>query len=77
MNRRSFFANLLGAACLAVAQRVMPSALTKLEAPEGNTLREAVEASNRPMSFNGVPIMCFDQILASGVTDNTKWLTLS
>jgi hypothetical protein len=33
MNRRSFFARMLGAACLAAAERVLPSSLAKLAAP--------------------------------------------
>lgn len=32
MNRRSFFSRLLGAACLAVAERVLPSSLSGVAA---------------------------------------------
>lgn len=38
MNRRGFFSRLLGAACLAVAERVLPSSLATLAAPVGNVL---------------------------------------
>lgn len=52
MNRRSFFTNLLGAACLAAAERIMPSALVKAASPTAEPV----------MTFQGIPIRFIDAL---------------
>lgn len=75
MNRRSFFARLLGAACLAVAERVLPSSIAVPTAPVGNFLpvpRGAVLRRSGTTFVSGAP-SSLDDFVAMVAAQNDRW----
>lgn len=74
MNRRSFFARMLGAACLAVAEHVMPAAAQKVEVDAVSVFVGDVLVYDRvAKSWLALPLGEIGQVLKIGCDGGIAW----